>query len=103
MRWLLGGHPKGSRPFTRPATLKDESDAQLGRISHSMTNVMLRSQNEEEVGQGIKESGVPREEIFLTSKLCVAMLRFVMAPSTRAEPFLFYQLEHIPRPCRRMP
>lgn len=25
--------------------------------------------NENEVGQGIKDSGVPREEIFLTSKL----------------------------------
>lgn len=25
--------------------------------------------NEHEVGQGIKDSGVPREEIFLTSKL----------------------------------
>ena len=27
------------------------------------------SGNEREVGQGIKDSGVPREEIFLTSKL----------------------------------
>lgn len=26
-------------------------------------------QNEDEVGQGIKDSGVPREKIFITSKL----------------------------------
>jgi glycerol 2-dehydrogenase (NADP+) len=26
-------------------------------------------QNEDEVGQGIKDSGVPREDIFLTSKV----------------------------------
>jgi glycerol 2-dehydrogenase (NADP+) len=29
----------------------------------------LAYQNEKEVGQGIKASGVPREEIFLTTKL----------------------------------
>lgn len=26
--------------------------------------------NEDEVGQGIRESGVPRNEIFITSKVC---------------------------------
>jgi glycerol 2-dehydrogenase (NADP+) len=26
-------------------------------------------QNEDEVGQGIKDSGVPREDIFITSKV----------------------------------
>ena len=59
-----------------------ESDTQSGLISHSVTNAMLRSQNEEEVGQGIKESGVPREEIFLTSKLCVTMLYFFSSSSS---------------------
>ena len=30
---------------------------------------MTLAGNENEVGQGIKDSGVPREEIFITSKL----------------------------------
>ena len=34
-----------------------------------MLTCRLPSGNENEVGQGIKDSGVPREEIFLTSKL----------------------------------
>lgn len=32
-------------------------------------------ENEEEVGQGIKESGVPREEIFLTTKVNTTIMR----------------------------
>ena len=31
--------------------------------------LMTSQGNEKEVGQGIKDSGVPREEIFITSKL----------------------------------
>lgn len=34
--------------------------------------------NEDEVGQGIRESGVPREDIFITSKV-----RFDLLPSFR--------------------
>lgn len=28
--------------------------------------------NEREVGEGLRDSGIPREEIFLTSKLCIS-------------------------------
>jgi glycerol 2-dehydrogenase (NADP+) len=34
-----------------------------------MTHPLTISGNENEVGQGIKDSGVPRSEIFITSKL----------------------------------
>lgn len=37
-------------------------------------------QNEQEVGAGIKASGVPRSELFLTSKLCVLSLLSVLLP-----------------------
>lgn len=36
---------------------------------NARTGLMIFPGNENEVGQGIKDSGVPREEIFLTSKL----------------------------------
>ena len=48
-------------------------DAWIYRVS--ISNVLshdeklMSSKNEEEVGQAIKESGVPREEIWITSKV----------------------------------
>ena len=33
------------------------------------TNVCFRAANEEHVGKAIRESGIPREEIFVTTKL----------------------------------
>lgn len=39
------------------------------RMRLPRTGLMIYPGNENEVGLGIKDSGVPREEIFLTSKL----------------------------------
>ncbi|GHJ88069.1 hypothetical protein NliqN6_4471 [Naganishia liquefaciens] len=52
----------------KPGEVKDAVKHAL-QVGYRHIDGALIYQNEEEVGQGIKESGVPREEIFLTSKL----------------------------------
>lgn len=47
--------------------------------------------NEDEVGQGIRESGVPREEIFITSKVIVFSSAYFIHPKT-----FFLGVEHSP-------
>ena len=41
----------------------------LRRIRKEFWKRNISTQNEQEVGDAIKESGVPREDIFLTSKV----------------------------------
>lgn len=53
---------------------------------------------EKEVGDAIKDSGIPRKEIFITSKVCVSHL--VMKHLLRTN-FMSLQLEHPPIQCRR--
>lgn len=45
--------------------------------ANANTDRSIRTQNEQEVGNAIKESGVPREDIFITSKVCVSSSGFL--------------------------
>lgn len=56
----------------KPGEVKDAVKHALS-VGYRHIDGALIYQNEEEVGQGVKESGVPREEIFLTSKLYVVL------------------------------
>lgn len=52
----------------KPGEVKDAVKHALS-VGYRHIDGALIYQNEEEVGQGVKESGVPREEVFLTSKV----------------------------------
>ena len=79
--------------FSRELTRRDPAgtwQSQPGEVEHAV-EVALKNgyrhvdgafvyKNEKEVGEGLKASGVPRSDVFLTSKLCVAFLPVSLEP-----------------------
>ena len=61
----------------------------LYAFAKANTDRSIHTQNEQEVGNAIKESGVPREDIFITSKARVSssgFLRSMTRDITAVEP-----------------
>lgn len=62
-------HCRPARTTARTTTTADISVAHAIKSGYRHIDGALCYGNEDEVGAGIRKSGVPREELFITSKL----------------------------------
>ena len=67
-RWLISLSPSQGTWQSKPNEVRDAVKVALQR-GYRHIDTALAYGNEAEVGQGIKDSGVPREEIWITTKL----------------------------------